>query len=630
MPSKIDAPVSKGFFGDLFLGFLAIIIGESIGLGLVTDKIPLDLLATRSLVYLLCVLMALILTKSWQNVWRWTSSDDLVRVAQTIVLAAITYLLIASLYFRPFSAIAPLLTAFIMTSFMMGARGFARLISSGGDFKALTALFRPVVKDAPLAILVGPTDIVTQSLHELRKTGPLPFRPIAIISTSGNHINKVFAGAKVHSGENISQILPRITRAALSENNEVRIILVGDLHSNDTKQAAIDIVSNTNAKLSRMPEIGSKELSNVNPQDVLGRKRHILSEAGPSILIRHKTVLITGAGGTIGGELAKQVARLQPGRLLLVDSSENNLYSIHQSLSEDFPTLNIIPKLIDIRESDQINELFQTHEPQIIIHAAANKHVPMLESHPREAIRVNLGGTKNVADAALRYQSEIFILVSTDKAVNPSNMMGAAKRAAELYVRKCFNEANGRFYSVRFGNVLGSSGSVMPLFERQISRMGPVTITHRDMTRWFMTVEEAVGLVLQGAALGAGAVKSQNGQQNKLDQPLLVLDMGEPVRIVDFAETMIRLRGFEPYKEINIIEIGPRPGEKLHEELFYSSEKVQSTDVEGIYCAKPAGDLPKDLDAMVTQTIKNAENNKIDAAIAGLKEIVPEFIMYKQ
>lgn len=629
MPNNIDAPVSKGFFGDLFLAFLAILIGESIGLGLINADIKIEILLTRTFIYLTCVLFALFVTKSWQNVWRWTSSDDLIRVAQTIILATSLFSIIAVFYLKPFSSIEPILIAFIMSSFMMGARGFARLISSGGDFKALVALFRPVVRDAPLAILVGPTDIVTHSLHEVRKNGPLPFRPIAIISTSGNHINKVFAGAKVYSGINISQTLPQLTKNALSENNEVRIILVGNVHSNETKQAAIDIVSNSNAKLSRMPEIGSKLLSNVNPQDVLGRKRHILSDIGPSNLIRHKTVLITGAGGTIGSELSKQVAKFQPGRLIILDSSENNLYSINQQLIEDFPTLQIIPKLVDIREPIQINELFNEYKPQIVIHAAANKHVPMLERHPREAIRVNLGGTKNVADAALKFKSEIFILISSDKAVNPSNMMGAAKRAAELYVRNCFEKAKGSFYSVRFGNVLGSSGSVMPLFERQISRMGPVTITHRDMTRWFMTVEEAVGLVLQGAALGAGIIKSVDGKNKKLDQPLLVLDMGEPVRIVDFAETMIRLRGFEPYKEINIIEIGPRPGEKLHEELFYNSEKVLITAAEGIYSAKPSEALSKNIESLVTKTIKLAEDNDVVNAISCLKEIVPEYIAYK-
>ncbi len=629
MPNNIDTPFSKGFFGDLFLALLAILIGESISLGLITSTITIEILVTKTLFYLFCTLISLFITKSWQNVWRWTSSDDLIRVAQTIFLASVFYSIIGNFYLSPFSAIEPFLIAFIMASFMMGARGFARLISGGGDFKALVALFRPVVKDAPLAILVGPTDIVTHSLHEVRKNGPLPFRPIAIISTSGNHINKVFAGAKVYSGENISQILPQLTQNALNENSEVRIILVGNIHSNETKQAAIDIVSNSNAKLSRMPEIGSKLLSNVNPQDVLGRKRHILSDIGPSNLIRHKTVLITGAGGTIGSELSKQVAKFQPGKLIILDSSENNLYSINQQLIEDFPTLQIIPKLVDIREPLQINELFEDFLPQIVIHAAANKHVPMLEKHPREAIRVNLGGTKNVADSALKFKSEVFILISSDKAVNPSNMMGAAKRAAELYVRKCFEKTKGNFYSVRFGNVLGSSGSVMPLFERQISRMGPVTITHRDMTRWFMTVEEAVGLVLQGAALGAGIIKNIDGSSKKLEQPLLVLDMGEPVRIQEFAETMIRLRGFEPYKEINIIEIGPRPGEKLHEELFYTNEKVIITAVEGIYGAKPNDNLVKNIDNLVTKTIKLAEDNDIEAAIASLKEIVPEYITPK-
>lgn len=630
MPSTLAPPVSKGLLGDLFLGLLSIIIGLRLADGAIINGIGSDVYFNKIGIYFFALLIALFATKSWQYVWRWTSSDELLRVTYTIIIATFIYSICTRIYFNKINYLEPLIVSFIMASLMMGARGFARLISSGGNLVALSALFRPVVKGAPSAILIGPTDIVTSSLHELRKDGPLPIRPVAIISTSGNHIGKAFSGARVYDGSKIQTLLPRITESALIDQDDVRLILVGDQHTNIAKQSALDVVSKFKVKLSRMPEIGSKELSNVNPQDVLGRKRHVLREEIPAKLIRHKTVLITGAGGTIGSELARQVAKYQPGRLILVESSENNLYTINQSLSEDFPTLNISPYMVDVRDKLLIDELFSNVNPQIVIHAAANKHVPLLELHPREAIRVNLGGTKNVADASLKHESEVFILISTDKAVNPSNMMGAAKRAAELYIRNCFEKVGGRFYSVRFGNVLGSSGSVMPLFERQISKMGPVTVTHRDMTRWFMTVEEAVGLVLQGAALGAGVVTNGNNRPKKLDHPLLVLDMGEPIRIWDFAETMIRLSGYEPHTQIKVIETGSRPGEKLHEELFYSTERVQNTAIDGIYCAKPLHALPLDLEKNLTKVIALAEENKIASAIELLKKIVPEVNLYSQ
>lgn len=625
MPVQPTPPFSRGFFADLLLAFLAIIIG--ISLSLYNDNAPTNsaIYATKMGTYFGLTIVSLIFSKSWQSVWRWTALDDLLRVSYAILGAAFAYSFFCFAYYNSLNYVEPLVTSFIMASFMMGGRGFVRMTTSGGNPRSLIALFRPVLRGAPAAILVGHTDAVSTSLHQLRKLGPLPFKPIAIVSTLGNNINKVFAGARVYDGRKPQEIIDKLVRSALSQNDEVRIVLVGDSYSEDVKNAVMNVISKTRAKISRLPEIGSKELTNVSPEEVLGRKRHHLDETGPSNLIRHKTVLITGAGGTIGSELALQVAKYGPGRLILLDSAENNLYSINLAINEQFPALNAICCMMDVREKSQIEELFKKYTPQIVLHAAANKHVPILETHPREALRVNLGGTKNVADAALKYGAQVFISISTDKAVNPSNIMGAAKRAAELYIRNCFEKNHGGFYSVRFGNVLGSSGSVMPLFERQISRMGPVTVTHFDMTRWFMTVQEAAGLVLQSAALGGGAIKDEDGLACFLSDPLLVLDMGEPVKILDFAEAMIRLRGYEPNIDIKILETGVRLGEKLHEELFYSSEHVSPTLIDGVLCARPSAPLDADLVAKIDQTLKYAEANKIDEAIALITEIVPQF-----
>lgn len=624
MPSQ-TTPFSRGFFADVILGLLAVIIGiwiASDGLG---NGVHLASYWVKIVGYYIVLLTSLIFSKATYSVWRWTTADDLLRVLNATIISALAYAIFSSLYFKRIIIAEPLLTSFFIIAFLMGARGLVRLTTSGGNIRTLTALFRPISANAPVAILVGATDVVSKSLHETRKLGPLPFRPVAIVSTLGNHINKIYAGARVYDGRKSPEIIESLVKSALKKYDEVRIVLVGDDHPEKVTQVVMGTISKTSAKISRLPEIGAKELSNVSPTDVLGRKKHNHDESGPSRLIRHKTVLITGAGGTIGSELALQIAKYAPGRLILLDSSENNLYSVNSLINEQFPTINCIARMIDIREKDQIQNLFEKYSPQIVIHAAANKHVPLLEAHPREAIRVNLGGTKIVADAALKANAEVFILISTDKAVNPSNIMGTAKRAAELYVRHCFEKRKGGFYSVRFGNVLGSSGSVMPLFERQISKMGPVTLTHKEMTRWFMTVEEAVGLVLQGAALGGGAFVDSAGNSQILADPLLVLDMGAPMPIKEFAEAMIRLRGYEPDVDIKIIETGPRPGEKLHEELFYSSEHVSPTRIEGVLCARPTAPLPKDLVQKIDKLLACAESNNIEMAISLLREIVPQF-----
>ncbi len=616
---------SRGFFADIIFALIAIIIAINIPFDSHDVNIKPEIELFKITTYLSLFIISSIIAKTNQSVWRWTTLDNIFDILKSVISASLLNLLIHFLLAintkTEFYPSETFIAMGLMLSFILATRGFARILAGGGNITALKALFRPVEKDAPAAIIVGTTDSVSQSIHEIRKLGPLPFRPIAIVSTFGNHINKVFAGARVYDGSEPEKILMRLVKSAQKKYKDVRIIMVGDVHIGDVSQAAMNVMAKTNAKIARMPEIGSKSLGAVNPADVLGRKRHKLNNNLPQKLINQKIVLITGAGGTIGSELVKQIATFNPGKLILVDSSENNLYSINQVISEEFPALNLVSRLLDIRDKYQVDELFNKYKPQIILHAAANKHVPILESHPMVAINVNLGGTKNLADAALQNNSEVFVLISTDKAVNPSNMMGAAKRAAELYIRKCFDVKKSGFYSVRFGNVLGSSGSVMPLFERQISQMGPLTITHRNMTRWFMTVDEAAGLVIQAAALGA------NNSKEKLEQnePLIVLDMGEPIRIIDFAETLIRLKGYEPNRDIEIIEVGIRPGEKLHEELFYESEHVSSSDIDGILYAKPSAALPSNTNELINKILSYAAENNIKEAVKTLQELVPEF-----
>jgi FlaA1/EpsC-like NDP-sugar epimerase len=302
----------------------------------------------------------------------------------------------------------------------------------------------------------------------------------------------------------------------------------------------------------------------VKPEDLLGREPVELDLSALSQLLSGSVVLVTGAGGSIGSELCRQIARFAPARLVLVEQSEPALWAIHRELRTERPDDDLQPAIADVTDRTRIGAVLAEHRPDIVFHAAAHKHVPMMEANPGEAVKNNILGTRSVVDAAVRHDVDHFVLISTDKAVNPTSVMGATKRLAERYVQHVAAETGRTYVSVRFGNVLGSTGSVVPIFEQQIAAGGPVTVTDPEMRRYFMTIPEASQLVLQAATLGAAG-------------EVLVLDMGEPVRIVELAESMIRLSGHEPYADIPIEFTGLRPGEKLFEELSLSEEGAERT-----------------------------------------------------
>jgi FlaA1/EpsC-like NDP-sugar epimerase len=299
-------------------------------------------------------------------------------------------------------------------------------------------------------------------------------------------------------------------------------------------------------------------------EDLLRREQVRLNTEAVADIVRGQPVMVTGAGGSIGSELCRQVAAYRPSRLVLVERAENNLFEIHSELCNRFSELEIVPCVADITDVPRVTQVFRDHRPMIVFHSAAHKHVPMMEWNPAEAVKNNIVGTQVVADLADSLAVERFVMISTDKAVNPTSVMGATKRAAELYIQALSESSATHFATVRFGNVLGSAGSVIPIFRRQIQDGGPITVTHPDMTRYFMTIPEAVQLVTQAAALSRGG-------------ETFILDMGQPVRIIDLAHDLIRLSGLEPERDIEIRFTGVRPGEKLFEELSTMSEGIQRT-----------------------------------------------------
>lgn len=320
-------------------------------------------------------------------------------------------------------------------------------------------------------------------------------------------------------------------------------------------------------------KIDADGLRPITVDDLLGRELVHLDHEAIAGYLYGKTVLVTGGGGSIGSELCRQMAYQKPDRLIIFEHSEFNLYSIEQEMRSKFPQLRLEIVLGDIKDIDRVDWVFRGFSPEVVFHAAAYKHVPMLEVNPVEGVQNNTLGTKNIADKSDEYHVKRFVLVSTDKAVNPANVMGATKRIAELYCQNLNSRSETRFITTRFGNVLGSAGSVVPLFQKQIEEGGPVTITHPEITRYFMTIPESVGLILQAGAMGKGG-------------EIFVMDMGQPVRIKDLADQMIRLSGLDPDKDIEIIYTGLRPGEKLYEELLHETEGLQPTNHEKLLLAR--------------------------------------------
>ncbi|AIF53704.1 nucleoside-diphosphate sugar epimerase/dehydratase [Pelosinus sp. UFO1] len=356
-------------------------------------------------------------------------------------------------------------------------------------------------------------------------------------------------------------------------------------------------------------DVTIQQLRNVEVEDLLGRDPVKLDVEQIAGYLKGKRVLVTGAGGSIGSELCRQIAKISPSSLTLLGKGENSIYEINSELREKFSKLDIEPIIADVRDKERIHSIFSQVKPQVVFHAAAHKHVPLMESQPMEAVRNNIFGTKTVAEAADEFGAEAFVMISTDKAVNPTSVMGATKRVAELIIQNLSKRSNTKFVAVRFGNVLGSRGSVIPLFKKQIAKGGPITITHPDMQRYFMTIPEASQLVLQAGAIAKGG-------------EVFVLDMGEPVKIIDMACDLIELSGLVPHEDIKIKFSGLRPGEKLFEELLTAEEGTASTKHQKIFVAN----LKVVDEKKLYQGLVNLESIKhSDEVIEALKTLLPTY-----
>jgi FlaA1/EpsC-like NDP-sugar epimerase len=433
----------------------------------------------------------------------------------------------------------------------------------------------------------------------------------------------------------IEGLVSVVERLKLHGNPPQRVIVTKPSISGEQLGRLVDAADQLGLSVARLPRLtefraadaGRISVQPIAIEDLLGRPQAVLDRPAMKALINGKVVLVTGAGGTIGAELVRQIGDLGPARVALVDSSEFNLYAIDLELRERHPELSRTAVLADVRNAERITDLIGAERPDIVFHAAALKHVPIVEAHPCEGILTNVIGTRHVADACRAAGVGTMVLISTDKAVNPSSVMGASKRLAEswcqaLDLEERARSGKSRFVTVRFGNVLGSTGSVVPLFQRQLAAGGPLTVTHPDISRYFMTVREAVELVLEASALGAGV----GGDSGPDGGRIFVLDMGDPVKILDLARRMIRLSGLRPDVDIKIEFVGLRPGEKLNEELFHAAEPLQPTSMSGVLLASPRivdrAFLAKPLDEIAAAS----RNGEAAATLAILRRLVPEFL----
>ena len=398
---------------------------------------------------------------------------------------------------------------------------------------------------------------------------------VGIIDDDISKINHYILGVKVLGTR---YDIPKIAK---EKNVDLIFFAINKIYA-VSRRKILEICQETGVKTRVLPtteEVINKQgamnsLRDVQIEDLLGRDPVHLDNKNINSLIKNKTVLVTGGGGSIGSELCRQIVKYDPKRLVILDIYENNLYDIEMELRAEYPKLNLEAIVASVRDKARLNNVFETYKPEIVFHAAAHKHVPLMEKSPLEAIHNNVFGTYNVVNCADEYGVEKFVLISTDKAVNPTNIMGASKRVCEMIVQAKNKVSKTEYVAVRFGNVLGSNGSVIPLFKKQIERGGPVTVTHKDITRFFMTIPEAVQLILQAVTYAKGG-------------EIFVLDMGEPVKIYDLAVSLIKLLGYEPNVDIPIEITGLRPGEKLYEEILMSEEGLTSTKHDKIFISKP-------------------------------------------
>ena len=544
--------------------------------------------------------------------WEYAGEKELLNIGFASVSAAAFYYTIALLLrcFTPRSF--PFIFAMILFVLEAASRFLYRRATQDHQLRASHIIRKRTM-------IIGAGNAGALALREFDENPHSRNKPVCLIDDDPGKLGTRIRGVKVVG--NRSFIPEAVNRYAVEE-----VIFCIPSASLTTRNEILEICSACGVTLKTLPtlsqlangEVTLQQVRSVSIEDLLGRTQVTADSTAIAEKVRGKTVLVTGGGGSIGSELCRQLARMQPGCLIIFGIYENNAYDIQMELRKDHPELNLVVLIGSVRDERRVRDLFAKYRPAVVCHAAAHKHVPLMEDSPAESIKNNVFGTWNVAKAAGDFGTSLFILISTDKAVNPTNVMGASKRLCEMIVQSMNGSSDTSYIAVRFGNVLGSNGSVIPLFKKQIAAGGPVTVTDKRVTRFFMTIPEAVSLILQAGAY------AHEGE-------VFVLDMGSPVKIDDMARKMIRLSGFEPDVDIKIEYTGLRPGEKLYEELLLKSEGLQKTDNSLIYIGHQVRYTPEQIAEKMERLrgVLYAENAEVRACMLSLID-EPQDQMYDE
>lgn len=552
-------------------------------------------------------LLFFVIWKLYKSVWRYASATELLNIVFATTCAALGQVLVSFALGESMPRSYYVIYWFLLFGCTCAIRFSYRILRIFNNKR------RENSKDKVNVMLVGAGAAANTILKEIESSQYLNLSPKCIVDDQPGCHGKFLRGVPIIGGRD--KIMDAVQEYSIDE-----IIFAIPSANNQVKKELLDICKETGCEMRTLPgmyqlingDVSVAKLKKVEIEDLLGREPIQINSEEVFDYVSHKVVMVTGGGGSIGSELCRQIAAHNPKQLIIVDIYENNAYEIQQELLRKYPDLNLVVLIASVRNTNRINNIFETYRPQIVYHAAAHKHVPLMETSPNEAIKNNVFGTYKTAQAADKYGAEKFVLISTDKAVNPTNIMGASKRICEMVIQMMNQKSKTNFVAVRFGNVLGSNGSVIPLFKKQIAAGGPVTVTHPDIIRYFMTIPEAVSLVLQAGAYARGG-------------EIFVLDMGEPVKIVDLAKNLIKLSGYRVGEDIEIQFTGLRPGEKMYEELLMNEEGLKKTANKMIYIGKP---IEFDVEKFEKQLKKLGEDAKSEAGDirADVKAIVPTYV----
>lgn len=567
-------------------------------------EVFLESMLHYSFINVLCTLLIFSLFSLYESLWRYASVTELLNTVLACVLSSMVQ--VVGMYMLQYRMPRSyfILYLLILLPLMVAGRFSYRFLRIMKQRLYTDHLEQPII-----TMVIGAGDAGTLIIKEMQSSYHLKNKVVCVIDDNPQKKGTRILGLPIVGGRD------KIPYAVKKYKIQEIVVAIPTIVPKDKKEL-LEICKETGCKLRILPgmyqlineEVSISKLREVEIEDLLGREPVRVDMDSVLGYVQGKRVLITGGGGSIGSELCRQIAGHNPAQLIIVDIYENSVYDIQQELKMKYPNLNLVVLIGSVRNTHRINTIFQTYRPELVYHAAAHKHVPLMETSPNEAIKNNVFGTLNTARAAEENGCKRFILISTDKAVNPTNIMGASKRICEMIIQALDKTAKTEFVAVRFGNVLGSNGSVIPLFRKQIEQGGPVTVTDKNIIRYFMTIPEAVSLVIQAGAFARGG-------------EIFVLDMGKPVKIDDLARNLIKLSGFRPDVDIKIKYTGLRPGEKLYEELLMDEEGLKKTAHEKIYIGKP---IEFEVDVFMEQLKKLKEEAYKDEGY--IRETVKEIV----